>query len=262
MEDYPDFMAVMSSQERRVSHGILEGRPWAMDNSAFTTGFDWDKFLTAIERYRPFLDSCLFIVLPDVVGDAEATRVLYDQWHSTFRATGFPIAYVLQDGQESIPIPKNVDCWFLGGTNKFKLSKQAWKILEYGRSLGKWIHVGRVNSLKRVLHFDGIADSVDGNHHKFEPDKALKRIIYWMEVANALRAKQSHMACPVLPGQYPARQLVGYSVRTHSLGSTGVPGWSRGNRSDILSQGHGANPLGEVGVLDLDVGSRSNNSTC
>jgi hypothetical protein len=261
MKQFPETFGVMSSTERRISKGILEGRPWAMDNCAFTTGFNPDKFFSKLQRYEPFRENCLFIVLPDVVGNAEATHSLFLEWFCEFERTGFPIAYCLQDGQEDVPIPREVDCLFIGGTDKFKLSKTARNIALNGKSVGKWIHVGRVNSLKRVLRFDGIADSVDGNCLKFGPDINGPKITEWMETVNGFRAKQSHMARPVLPGQHSPGKLACNSIRSDPLGSVCVPGWSRGDRTDLLREGSCADPLGQVGVLDLDAFCWHDNGT-
>jgi hypothetical protein len=199
----PDFIGTMVSpnQQYKPVIGIEEGRKWAMDNNAFTTGFDMKRLERNIESHTAYRSTCLFIVLPDVVGSAEQTYDLYLKWRDQFKETRFPIAYVLQDGQETVPIPEDVDCWFLGGTNKFKFDWGVWKMLLEGKSKGKWIHIGRVNSYKRTLVFSDVADSVDGNMHRFGPDKNLKKIIKWMTDANTLIPKQKHMIWNILKEQ-------------------------------------------------------------
>lgn len=244
MKHFPDSFGVMSSTERRISRGILEGRPWAMDNCAFTKGFQPDRFFDKLIRYEPYRSNCLFIVLPDVVGNAQATHSLFFEWFFAFERTGFPIAYVLQDGQEDFPIPREVDCLFIGGTNKFKLSKTAWEMARKGKEQGKWIHVGRVNSLTRVLKFDGIADSVDGNFLRFGPDINRPKIIEWMETVNGLRAKQAHMACSLLSRKHIAGKPSGELVRDSEGEFPDIPCRSSGNRTHILSTGSGSERVG------------------
>lgn len=108
-------------------------RPWAIDNGAYR-GIDWSAFWKLLARCqgRP---GCIFAACPDVVGNAKETfRYFVDHWEEIKLWRGFPIAYVLQDGQEDFSPPWNeMDCAFIGGTDRWKLSTAAgeskvWKL--------------------------------------------------------------------------------------------------------------------------------------
>jgi hypothetical protein len=116
-----------------------------------------------LDRLRG-VPGCLFVVAPDVVGDATDTGRLFDRWEPMIRALGFPVAYVAQDGltPESIPWAR-MDALFIGGSTEFKMSAFALSILGYAAARGKWRHVGRVNSKRRMRHFHGHCDSIDGS---------------------------------------------------------------------------------------------------
>ena len=76
---------------------------------------------------------------------------------------GLPVAFVLQDGQEDLPLPE-ADCYFVGGTTKFKLSQTAHDLVREGKTRGALIHMGRVNSLRRLQTAQDMGcDSVDGS---------------------------------------------------------------------------------------------------
>src|SRR5690349_8155781 len=98
------------------------GRAWAADNGCGpkrdgTPGvFDRAAFLQMlcdireIDRYRAHMDPALqtrpplWIVVPDIVGDAYATTQLFEYWKHTVRcyAGGWRgVAYVAQDGSEN-----------------------------------------------------------------------------------------------------------------------------------------------------------------
>jgi len=87
---------------------------------------------------------------------------------------------VIQDGCNKNSVPwDEITAVFLGGTTKFKLSRQAWVICQDAKKRGKWVHVGRVNTPPRIAYFFGLADSVDGSSlakYDIHLDKALETI--------------------------------------------------------------------------------------
>jgi hypothetical protein len=99
MASYPDYFGVITSAYAYgVWSGIKEGRYWAMDNSAFTKDFNSEKFFRALDAHAPYASTCLFVVMPDKVADAEATLSLYWQYRKQYRSYPFPVAFVAQDG--------------------------------------------------------------------------------------------------------------------------------------------------------------------
>ena len=136
-------------------------RMFAMDNGAFAR-FEAKGFLSMLAKHEPRKDLCRFVAAPDVVGCARRTLECYRHWQS--RLAGWPVAYVCQDGQEDIDIPwENCAAVFIGGTTDWKMSRHAAAIVKASKVIGRWCHVGRVNTPGRLDYFDQLgADSCDG----------------------------------------------------------------------------------------------------
>jgi hypothetical protein len=144
-----------------VASVVETGLPWAIDNGAFS-GFDPVAFRELVGRAagQPRL---LWVVCPDVVGDARGTLALWGVWEGVLRAAGVPVAFVLQDGQERYELP-DAACYFIGGSTGWKLSETAADLAAEGKRRGAWVHMGRVNSLRRLsIAHDMGCDSVDGS---------------------------------------------------------------------------------------------------
>lgn len=127
--------------------------PYALDNGAFT-GFDPDAFLNLLEKAKK-VHPPMWVAVPDVVGDAEATMRMWHEWH---QRVDFPLAFVAQDGMEPQDVPREAICCFIGGTTKWKLeSARRFK------GVCRLLHIGRVNTEKRLRWAREIgADSIDG----------------------------------------------------------------------------------------------------
>lgn len=153
-------LLVTPSRLQPVKKGTRLGAPWALDNAAFA-GFVAHEFEAALAFYRDETPP-LFVVVPDVVADARATRALWDVW--AHRIAGYPLAYVLQDGQPAQDVPWD-ECaaLFVGGTTAYKLGEAAYRLVLEGKARGKHIHMGRVNTQRRLNYAQshGI-DTVDG----------------------------------------------------------------------------------------------------
>lgn len=188
-----------------VDSVLALGLPWAIDNGAYS-GFDAERFrwLTERAKDRPRL---LWCVCPDVVADAKRTLALFDEWESTLRDRGLPVAFVAQNGQESLPVPwDRLDCLFIGGSQEcpkcgwilpkgadnevcpdcwrvlveWKLSEAAGELIREAKSLGKWVHMGRVNSRCRLQSAaDAGCDSVDGSSMSRFGDKKIHKFCRW-----------------------------------------------------------------------------------
>ena len=163
--------------------GIVNGSQFAVDNEAFTRGFDPGRYFPYLEMLAPYRANCLFVTVPDVVGDSIQTLSLYRQWVRHFE--GWPIAFVAQDGQENLPLPGYYDWLFIGGSTEWKMSPASDDCIRRAKADGKRVHIGRVNSEKRFKHFQLIgADSCDGTNPTFEPDRAKKR---WSRMEKQMR---------------------------------------------------------------------------
>ncbi|MCP4552491.1 MAG: hypothetical protein GY834_10730 [Bacteroidetes bacterium] len=130
--------------------------PYALDNGCFTK---WEpvKFNNMLCKIKAF-HKPLWCVVPDVVGNAEATIRQWHKWKDKVESFGVKLAFACQDGMEPQDVPKDADCCFIGGTTEWKL-KNAHKF----KGVCKLLHIGRVNTLRRLKWMEHIgADSVDG----------------------------------------------------------------------------------------------------
>jgi len=141
--------------------GIRDGMPWAADNDSFKRGFDFDKFFPWLGKMEAYRSTCLFVAVPDKVGDARKTLGLFIQWQP--RLGDWPLAFVAQDGQETIDFP-DPSLWstlFVGGTTHWKITDGAATCIKRAQALGKRIHIGRVNWPTRYRHFRAMQGSED-----------------------------------------------------------------------------------------------------
>ena len=153
---------------------------FGVDNDAYSGKFSRDKFLRLLDKMMPHKDRCLFVNPPDVVGDAVKTTINYHDWYAEIRGRGLPISYILQDGFD-MQLPKlKADCLFVGGSTEFKLSNSVLRLLQVVKP-DYWIHIGRVNTLNRLLHFRHVADSFDGTQiYRFRPDEGVNLMKNWL----------------------------------------------------------------------------------
>ena len=201
--------------------GIKEGAPWAGDNQAFTQGFDPDIFFPWLDTMSPYRDNCLFLTVPDVVGDAVGTVNLWRKWAGRFH--GWPLAFVAQDGIDANSIGlwadeemedfteileeegdlyaveawlrsqayvpwSELDCLFVGGTTEWKESPACLNVILQARDRGKHIHIGRVNWWRRYSLFRQVIGSenftCDGTRQRFDGLDNAKQA--WLDYQNRL----------------------------------------------------------------------------
>lgn len=136
-------------------------RHFGIDNGAFAR-FEAKGFLSTLAKHAARKDLCRFVASPDVVGSAIRTLECFDHWLP--KLDGWPVALVCQDGQEKLSIPwEKIAAVFIGGSTEWKMSGHAAAIVKASNVIGKWCHVGRVNTPGRFEYFDALgADSCDG----------------------------------------------------------------------------------------------------
>lgn len=137
-------------------------KPWAIDNGAFS-GFDERAFFARLRRQEHDKENCKFVCAPDVVGEAMRTSELFDIFRP--RLETWPVALVLQDLHELVRIQwDRLDAVFIGGTTGWKVGPHAAACIKTAKALGKWVHVGRINTPDRFSYFEELgADSCDGS---------------------------------------------------------------------------------------------------
>ncbi len=151
---------------------ILGGMPWALDNGAWPAhaqGIEWDSlaFMAALGRYGRGAD---FVVVPDRVGDREATLAKAAIWLPRLLArddlTATKLLIAVQDGMtvediEPLLIEPRIGI-FIGGSTEWKEAA----IIPWGRwahDRGRYCHAGRVNTTRRInLCLAGKIKSIDG----------------------------------------------------------------------------------------------------
>jgi hypothetical protein len=166
------------------------GVTWCADNGVFGKGYPGDSaYLAWLERNAADASTCLFAVAPDVVGDAAATLTRSAPFLPRIRALGYPAALAAQDGLEALAVPwDDLDVLFIGGTTGWKLGHAAARLAREAKERGKWVHMGRVNSRRRLRYASVIGcDSADGTYLAFGPDVNLPRLLDWTaDVAGSL----------------------------------------------------------------------------
>lgn len=203
-----DKVGILESARHDGPAGMIkQGYLWGLDNGQFTGRFSENPkgetgrtnnresfgFYRFIEMMLPYLPTCKFIAAPDyldrwhdgkhrqVKGDALKTLAMFEQHAPRIKELGYPVAYVAQDQSENYPVPELADALFVGGSTEWKLGRGAEKIIKAAQARRMWVHIGRVNSPGRFGYFKMLGcDSCDGTHIVFEPDRAVVRIMAWI----------------------------------------------------------------------------------
>lgn len=162
------------------------------DNGCFARGdkFNAGDWLAWLGTLAPYAKNMLFAVAPDVYMNADATLARSLPHIKTIRNMGYPPAFVSQNGCRSDIVPwGDIDCLFVGGDDEWKLGPASWELCHEAKRRGKRVHVGRVNSFKRLqLCAKNDVDSADGTYLKYGPDVNWPKMISWLDrVNNQLR---------------------------------------------------------------------------
>lgn len=129
--------------------------PYALDNGAFT-GFAPAAFRAMLAKARR-QSAPMWVVVPDVVGDKDATMRSWQQWEPELR-DDWTLAIAVQDGMTARDVPAEAEVVFVGGSTRWK-----WRTVRGWCADFPRVHVGRVNT-ERMLwmaHECG-AESCDG----------------------------------------------------------------------------------------------------
>lgn len=132
------------------------GLRFGVDNGCFSR-FKKREWLRLFERDKKYVENCVFVTMPDVVGNARRTLELFSHWSHAFSVIHdqWPVALVAQDGIEDLEIEwHRLKAIFIGGSDNFKDSKIAADVIKCAKLHGKHVHIGRVNSPSRWKHFE------------------------------------------------------------------------------------------------------------
>lgn len=183
---------------QRIKNRVPEWIMAAYDNDRFIAE-NWreDVWMNWLAKQR----LGMFAVVPDVYRDARATREWFERYAGFVRSTGQPLAYVAQNGSDRYPPPwDDFDVLFVGGDNSFKLAESTWRMCEVARhEYGKWVHVGRVNSLRRlracrVSSVNSADGTFLGGGKHGGPNVNWPKLSRWLDQINNQEVMLSHTA--------------------------------------------------------------------
>lgn len=176
--EHGDFYGLMLSykptggQKLALSLGCL----WMLDNGAFSGNFDEGRWVKQMDRLCQNAATCRGVIAPDAVilsggkfvkGDWQETRKRLEYYSPLIRSFGLPVAYALQDDHPLNEVPWPLfDVLFIAGNTEYKESIEAERIGREAKVRGKWVHIGRVSSVRR-MNLTWWADSWDGTTFKY-----------------------------------------------------------------------------------------------
>jgi len=163
---------------------LQEWFPYALDNGAFTA---WTKqhpwcaksWIDMLQLARMSGKTPVWALVPDVVGNRNETLANWGRFASVIGSFGWTKAFAVQDGMNPKDVPEDASVIFVGGTTEWK-----WRNLEMWAKSFPRIHVGRVNSIRRLVTCEKFnVESVDGTgwfRDPSDPNK-LKALKHWFE---------------------------------------------------------------------------------
>lgn len=169
------------------------------DNGCFSDQWDADRWWDWLQQHDPVR----FAVCPDVVdldgGETHWPTVdLWHEWAPRIRSLGHEPAFVLHRGATVDTIPSTANVLFIGGDTEWKLGPEVASLCVHMG--GRWLHMGRVNSLRRFRTARTLGcDSVDGTHLTFAPDLELPKLLRWIDEQRVAPMLWENYACD--PGQ-------------------------------------------------------------
>jgi len=158
-----DFLQLASPLTGNKHHPAIE---FGYDNGAYTTNPLSNPNWKPIEKAKMYI--CKWVVLPDVICCARATLRMFHLMKKEI-----PLhkrAIVAQDGSEnyndenlSIPF-EEIGCLFIGGSTDWKETHGLRMAIHCKENYPHiWVHVGRINTKRRLSLFFDHADSFDGS---------------------------------------------------------------------------------------------------
>jgi hypothetical protein len=168
-EVYADLLGLLVTPRSRtlqVPDVLAVGGVWAADNDCFQR-LDKRAYVSMLKAIAPYAETCRFVAAPDVPYHADQTLTRFRLWQPVLRYYGLPVALVAQNGIEATTIPwDDCDALFIGGDDAFKEGHIVRDLMAEAKQRGKWVHVGRVNTRRRLhLTLWRGADSIDGTSY-------------------------------------------------------------------------------------------------
>lgn len=181
--DYLDYCGCLRSPANSSYIPVLceKGYTWACDNDCFTE-YRPERIKRFLDRFQDYAPYCTFFNCPDVVehqdgidcGNAKLTIERFNEWEPLLHRLGWKVSFTLQDGMERYRVPwDRIDALFVGASDNWRVRSHHAYVREQiaeARSLGLWVHVGRVNTINKIVFWRiAGASSFDGTKYTREP---------------------------------------------------------------------------------------------
>jgi hypothetical protein len=169
------------------------------DNGCFSARWEhrhWLRWLLDQPR------TIRFAVAPDVFhpDGSPAHAETLERWRTygpLIERHGFAPAFVCQIGSSPDTVP-DAPVLFLGGDDKWKEGEVARAITWKAKAEGRWVHMGRVNSERRLrIAAEFGCDSCDGTYLTWGPDTNLPKILRFLARVDAQPSLLSPSSCGV-----------------------------------------------------------------
>lgn len=189
------------------------GIDWIADNGIYSRAYPGDAmYLRWLGQHADQGAWCRFAVAPDVVADHTATWERSWPMLRPIRETIGRVAMCAQNGATPDDMPwGRIDAVFLAGIvecercrwvpsiadlpmshcpnghkmTEWKVGGAATAITVEAKRRGVWVHMGRVNSLRRLRRATAMGcDSADGTYIAYGPDINLSRLLGWLRDVN------------------------------------------------------------------------------
>ena len=87
-----------------------------------------------------------------------------------------------------------IDAVFVGGSTRWKEGDHAAALIAEAQRHGKWVHVGRVSTERRIQRFAQLGvDSIDGSEVARQQAKLVPLVVKWIDRALSSLATQPRL---------------------------------------------------------------------
>lgn len=161
--DHPGQFGFLIGPSYFSSGRLDKGVPIALDNDAykaFRNNEPWNEqlYFDMLNHISNAGLKPLWVLVPDVVRDREATLLNWKRYAPRVKEYGFPIGFAAQDGMICSDVPDDAELVFVGGSTSWKWHTASFWCASFPT------HIGRVNSLRLVQQAEEFgAVSVDGS---------------------------------------------------------------------------------------------------
>jgi hypothetical protein len=179
-------LGILTTYNGNNTLGYPVGTLFAADNGCFGKRWDEAGWRRYVERHAERVGKqTIWATCPDVVGDHLSTLERWEKYSGWIRDCGLQPAFVLQNGCTSWKeVPEDALALFIGGDDAYKLGDDVKELVK-NITPNHWLHMGRVNSLKRTVYAASIGcHSVDGTFVSFGPKVNLPKVCNWLNVVN------------------------------------------------------------------------------